>query len=120
HNPPYPADKNNVAPRFGFAYRFNDKTVIRGGYGVFFETGRFKFLDQMFWSSPGYGGVTYDSTTYASDPNETYFKLKDVFPATVSIKKGTWPVPIGADGGELYGRQSPQTIDSDRAVTLYL
>lgn len=120
HNPPYPADKNNVAPRFGFAYRFSSKTVVRGGYGVFFETGRFKFLDQMFWSSPGYGGVTYDSTTYAPDPNETYFKLKDVFPAAVSIPKGTWPIPLGTQGGQLYGRQSPQTIDNDSAVTPYL
>jgi hypothetical protein len=29
-------DRNNIAPRFGFALSLNDKTVIRGGYGIFF------------------------------------------------------------------------------------
>lgn len=29
-------DGNNFAPRFGFSYAFDDKTVVRGGYGVFF------------------------------------------------------------------------------------
>jgi hypothetical protein len=27
-------DRNNFAPRFGFAYSMNDKTVVRGGYGL--------------------------------------------------------------------------------------
>ena len=31
-----PTDKNNFGPRTGFAYQVNDKTVIRGGWGVFF------------------------------------------------------------------------------------
>ena len=31
-----PKDKNNFAPRFGIAYAFDEKTVIRGGYGIFF------------------------------------------------------------------------------------
>lgn len=32
-------DKNQWAPRFGFAYRaFGDHTVFRGGYGIFYET----------------------------------------------------------------------------------
>ncbi|MBN9661968.1 MAG: TonB-dependent receptor [Acidobacteria bacterium] len=31
-----PADKNNWAPRFGFAYQMTKDTVIRGGYGIFF------------------------------------------------------------------------------------
>src|SRR5262249_54811243 len=29
----YPYDNNNFAPRFGFAYQMNSKTVIRAGYG---------------------------------------------------------------------------------------
>ena len=29
-------DRNNFGPRFGFSYAFNDKTVLRGGYGIFF------------------------------------------------------------------------------------
>ena len=120
HNPPYPADKNNFAPRFGFAFRATEKTVVRGGYGMFYETGRFKFLDQMFWSSPGYGGITFDSATYAADPQQVYFTLNDAFPAAVSIPKGTWPIPLGEQGGELFQRQSPQTIDKDSAVTPYI
>ena len=31
-----PKDKNNIAPRFGLAYAFNEKTVVRGGYGLFY------------------------------------------------------------------------------------
>jgi hypothetical protein len=31
-------DKGNIRPRFGFAYRLRDKSVIRGGYGIFTET----------------------------------------------------------------------------------
>lgn len=30
-------DRNNYAPRFGFAYRATDKIVIRGGFGVFYN-----------------------------------------------------------------------------------
>jgi len=31
-------DSNNFGPRLGFAYKLNDKTVLRGGYGEFFWT----------------------------------------------------------------------------------
>ena len=33
------ADKNNVMPRFGFAYSLNRNTVVRGGYGLFYSAG---------------------------------------------------------------------------------
>jgi Carboxypeptidase regulatory-like domain/TonB dependent receptor len=32
-----PSDTNNFAPRFGFSYAFDDKTVLRGGYGIFYS-----------------------------------------------------------------------------------
>ncbi len=31
-----PSDKNNIAPRIGASYAINDRTVIRGGYGIFY------------------------------------------------------------------------------------
>ncbi len=31
-------DKNNWAPRFGFAYQLRRTTVLRGGYGIFYNT----------------------------------------------------------------------------------
>jgi len=33
-----PQDLNNIAPRLGFNYALNDKTVIRGGYGIYYGT----------------------------------------------------------------------------------
>jgi hypothetical protein len=32
-------DTNNFGPRFGFAYAADSKTVVRGGYGIFFSSG---------------------------------------------------------------------------------
>ena len=32
----YDTPKNNFMPRVGFAYKLDDKTVVRGGYGMFY------------------------------------------------------------------------------------
>lgn len=41
------ADKNNIAPRLGFAYSLNPRTVVRGGFGTYYgETG----FSQAHWT----------------------------------------------------------------------
>jgi TonB dependent receptor len=42
---PHPGSKKPFAPRFGFAYRFNPKTVVRGGYGIFFDSAEGREID---------------------------------------------------------------------------
>ena len=45
-NVPHPGSKTPFAPRLGFAYRLNDeKTVVRGGYGVFWDSSEGREID---------------------------------------------------------------------------
>jgi hypothetical protein len=34
----YPTDYSDFGPRLGFAYRIADKTTVRGGFGIFYQT----------------------------------------------------------------------------------
>lgn len=45
-------DWNNVAPRLGFAWTPNDKWVVRGGYGVFFDRPSAAFINTVFSNYP--------------------------------------------------------------------
>ncbi|MFZ0738840.1 MAG: carboxypeptidase-like regulatory domain-containing protein [Candidatus Acidiferrales bacterium] len=124
HNPPFSSEKTDFAPRFGFAYRPIKNWIVRGGYGIFYDTAAYKYLDQMFFNAPGYGGSEYDSPTYATlngeDPNTPYFTLANTFPAPVTLQKGTWPIPLGTDGGILAPQGDTFTIDSNTSKTPYL
>jgi Carboxypeptidase regulatory-like domain/TonB dependent receptor len=42
---PAPASKKPFAPRVGLAYRLTDKTVVRGGYGIFFDSAETREID---------------------------------------------------------------------------
>ena len=59
-NPDYPqtgvipSPGKNFAPRFGMAYAINDKTVLRGGYGVFFARFQGGLIQTVFLSNGKY------------------------------------------------------------------
>ena len=55
---PFVKDRNNWGPRFGVAYQWNEKTVFRGGYGVFY------FPQAEFGAAQGFNvNTTFSATT---------------------------------------------------------
>ncbi len=74
---PPAASKKPFAPRIGFAYRLTDKTVVRGGYGLFFDSAETREIDD---SGDIYPFVVRASPNPNVDP--TLPKLTDnMFPA---------------------------------------
>ncbi len=47
-----PTDRNNFAPRFGLAYKVNDKTVVRAGYGLFYNVLETTFIGLTRFNPP--------------------------------------------------------------------
>ncbi len=52
------ADKHNFAPRIGAAYRIGDKSVIRGGYGIYYPTSAAQGIRDPIATNPFNQGVT--------------------------------------------------------------
>ncbi len=72
-------DKNNFAPRIGAVYRISDRTILRGGYGVFFnQFDRIGSEDQLALNPPGLRNIQINSPTGATTP---VLLLRDGFPA---------------------------------------
>lgn len=95
-------DRNNFAPRFGFAYSVTPKTVIRGGFGLYYdltagnETQFFGVLNP-----PNFEVLNVGNSTPAPS-----FSLSDLFPPT--------DITVPASGF------SPQTINpTDRTPYVY-
>ncbi len=57
-------DMNNIAPRFGFAFRVIEGLVLRGGYGVFFGQDEGTGVARRMTNNPpffGFGGISLPS-----------------------------------------------------------
>jgi hypothetical protein len=89
-------DTNNFGPRFGFAYSLNEKTVIRGGYGIFY--GAQAYQTDFLGTVGTYNSVTSYSGTI--DNGATPFTtLADPFPAGVRKPQGS-EVGLAAQYGD--------------------
>ena len=71
--------KRSFVPRFGAAYRLNEKTVLRGGYGIFNE-----FLGQLARLSGG-GPFEISETYFNSITNgQPLFQMPNPFPSSLA------------------------------------
>ena len=71
-------DRNNFAPRIGAIYKFSDRTILRGGYGVFYnQFERIGSEDQLALNPPGLRNIQINSPSGATAP---VLFLRDGFP----------------------------------------
>jgi outer membrane receptor protein involved in Fe transport len=71
-------DRNNLAPRLGFVYQLTDRSLVRGGYGRFFNPlDRIGSEDQLALNPPGLRNIN-QTTTSTTTP---VLVMRDGFPA---------------------------------------
>ncbi|MGD0570902.1 MAG: TonB-dependent receptor [Candidatus Sulfotelmatobacter sp.] len=73
-------DRNNFAPRIGFAWKPFSKTVVRGGYGVNYNTGAYQGIAQQLALQPPFATTV---TNIQTAPGE--LTLQNGFPAASGI-----------------------------------
>ena len=62
-------DKNNFAPRVGAVYKLGDRTILRGGYGMFYnQFERIGSEDQLALNPPGLRNIDISSASGATTP----------------------------------------------------
>ena len=87
-NVPHPGSKTPFAPRVGFAYRLGEKTVLRGGYGMFWDSSEGREIDD---SGDIYPYSIRNSLSPASNPNVPKL-TNNLFPSYGALT----PFPVSA------------------------
>jgi hypothetical protein len=75
------ADRNDWSPRIGLAYRLNDRTVLRAGFGLFYD----------YWSVGDFGQSGFSSETpmlASLDGVRPQNVLRDPFPSGLQLPPG--------------------------------
>src|SRR4029453_1535631 len=64
----YPVDKNNIQPRVGLTYDLGGgASVVRGGYGRFYDKSHFELIGGLFTAPPFTSSFTFTTPVSAAD-----------------------------------------------------
>ncbi|HEX7318289.1 MAG TPA: TonB-dependent receptor [Pyrinomonadaceae bacterium] len=98
-----PQDKNNFAPRVGFAYRLNETgtLAVRGGYGIYYDRISTRFANTSLFNFPylGLGVRVFPplSTPFAAVPQPGTFPVNATVPSPLAplgiLISGVYPDP---------------------------
>ncbi len=100
----YVTDWNDFQPRFGFAYQFAPKMVVRGGYGIYYGQSRSGASGVVPYGGQGYDQYTNAVTTYQSDGATPYLHLSNPFPSGLIQPPGS---SLGLLNDVGYGANGP-------------
>jgi hypothetical protein len=101
-----PTDRNNIAPRVGFAWSINPYTVLRGGAGVYYG-----LSVATNFQYPGTAFSTSDPVLFTTDNYMTQFAtLQNPFPLGISSAQGTSYGKLA-----LWGYDNPNNLGTQQA-----
>ncbi len=80
HRTTYITDWSDIQPRFGFAYQFAPKMVVRGGYGMYYGQSRSGVTGVVPYGSQGFNQYTNAIPTYQSLGDIMWLHLSNPFP----------------------------------------
>jgi hypothetical protein len=73
-------DWKDIQPRFGFAWQVGPRTVVRGGYGIYYSQPRSGATGVAPYGAQGFNQYTNAITTYHNDGATPYLRLSNPFP----------------------------------------
>ena len=103
----YVPDWNDYQPRFGFAYQFAEKMVVRGGYGIYFGQSRSGASGVVPYGGQGFDEYTTVISTYNNDGATPYLHLNNPFPNGLNQPAGS---SLGLLNDVGYGANGPLRI----------